>query len=276
MSLLLIFDTHSGLCNQFYDIENAIYFCLKYNIQFTFRYCSFRNDNLCSWTKQPFEKLFDLKPFEEYKLYIDYYKIKDDVNEQNCFNFNGDIRAHQLYPRGPNTLSTEILDNIISLNKKYVVLVQFWAVYAFRDRTKISKPVAAKNLVSIYVDLEKKIINNEPYNFIHYRYESDFTNFFNIKVDPLGVLIDRLVFKNNDLKIYVATSNIKYLPDFNRDIYKNILCKDDYLSEKLNFEELAFIDYMFGINSQECYGHNRSSFSTTINSIKGTNNFYAW
>ena len=57
--MILIFDTNGGLCNQFYDIINAINFCLSHNIYFTFRYCAFRNDNLVSWYSQPFEKLFD-------------------------------------------------------------------------------------------------------------------------------------------------------------------------------------------------------------------------
>ena len=43
----------------------------------------------------------------------------------------------------------------------------------------------------------------------------------------------------------------------------------------LNFEQQGFIDYMFGLNSVECYGHSKSSFSCMINSIKKTNNFYA-
>ena len=43
----------------------------------------------------------------------------------------------------------------------------------------------------------------------------------------------------------------------------------------LNYEQHAFIDYMFGLNSVECYGHKNSSFSCMINSIKQTNNYYA-
>ena len=42
----------------------------------------------------------------------------------------------------------------------------------------------------------------------------------------------------------------------------------------LNFEQRAFIDYMFGLNSVECYGNNKSSFSIMINVIKKTNNYY--
>ena len=43
----------------------------------------------------------------------------------------------------------------------------------------------------------------------------------------------------------------------------------------LNFEQRAFIDYMFGLNSVECFGHRKSSFSIMINHIKQTNNYYA-
>ena len=43
----------------------------------------------------------------------------------------------------------------------------------------------------------------------------------------------------------------------------------------LNFEQKAFIDYMFGVNSVECYGHHKSSFSVMINNVKETKNYYA-
>jgi hypothetical protein len=43
----------------------------------------------------------------------------------------------------------------------------------------------------------------------------------------------------------------------------------------LNFEQRAFIDYMFGLNSVECFGHSNSSFSVMINNLKNTNNYYA-
>ena len=42
-----------------------------------------------------------------------------------------------------------------------------------------------------------------------------------------------------------------------------------------NFEQRAFIDYMIGLHSVECYGHKNSSFSHMINNLKGTDNFYA-
>lgn len=51
------------------------------------------------------------------------------------------------------------------------------------------------------------------YNFIHYRYEKDFTDYFNVKIKNLDSLIENIKFKNNNLKIFIATSNIKNLLD---------------------------------------------------------------
>ncbi len=75
--MILIFDTCGGLCNQIYDINSSINFCLTYNINFSYRYCKFRknNNNLNNFYNEPFEKLFDLTYiFENFsnikKLYI--------------------------------------------------------------------------------------------------------------------------------------------------------------------------------------------------------------
>jgi hypothetical protein len=268
---ILVFDTKGGLCNQFYDITNAINFCLKYNIFFTFRYCSFRNDNLTSWHNQPFEKLFDLTFLNKYNLYINYHSIQKDITNVNCFNFNGDQRAHIIFH------DNDILNQLVNLNKKYIVLSQFWSLYKFRDyidHTINNYIIPSPGLMNIYIKIKNDLIKNQPYNFIHYRYEIDFTLHFKITVDKLANLIENIKFKNNDLKIYIATSNIKNLLDLKDNKYKNILYKDDDSLLDLNFEERAFIDYMFGLNSVECYGHNKSSFSLTINNLKQTNNYY--
>ena len=67
---------------------NGINFCLKYNIQFTFRYCSFRNDNLTTWFQVPFENIFDINFLSKYELYINYEQIKDKLTNDNCYNLN--------------------------------------------------------------------------------------------------------------------------------------------------------------------------------------------
>ena len=54
--MIVIFDTFGGLCNQMYDIQCGINFCIYNNIKFSFRYCSFRNTNLTSWYNEKFTK----------------------------------------------------------------------------------------------------------------------------------------------------------------------------------------------------------------------------
>jgi hypothetical protein len=269
--VVLIFDTFSGLCNQFYDIINGINFCLIHNIKFTFRYCSFRSNNLITWEQKPFEKIFDLNFLNKYEQYIDYYTIKDSLTNDNCYNLNNTIVAiHFLNPNN-------ILDQLINFNKDYVVLNQFWSVCLFKniiDNTIHNYIFPCKDIMDKYIEIKNTIIKDEQYNYIHYRYEIDFTNHFNIKVESLDSLIENIQFKNNNLKIFVATSNIKNLLDLNNPKYNNIVYKDDDTLMDLNYEQLAFIDYMFGINSVECYGHSKSSFSNMLNSIKQTNNFY--
>ena len=66
---IFIFDTRGGLCNQFYDINCGINFCLLHNFKFTFRYCLFRNADLISWYERNFDDLFDTKMFEKYDNY---------------------------------------------------------------------------------------------------------------------------------------------------------------------------------------------------------------
>ena len=60
-----------------------------------------------------------------------------------------------------------------------------------------------------------------------------------------------------------------------KDINKIIFTKNENELAGYNFEELAFVDFMFGLYSNEIYGHKNSSFSVMLNSLKGTDNYYA-
>jgi hypothetical protein len=269
--MIIIFDTNGGLCNQFYDIYNGINFCLKNNIQFTFRYCDFRDDSLFNWFKSSFEELFDINFLNNYELYINYNDIKDKITNDNCYNFNDNFRALAVFK------DDNILDQLIKLNKDYVVLYQFWSLYKFKnfiDKSIHTRIFPSNDIMKKYLKIKNNIIGDEPYNFIHYRYEKDFTNCFKVSVKSLDILIDNIKFKNNNLKIFIATSNIKNLIDLNNCKYKNLIYKNDDMLLDLNFEQRAFIDYMFGLNSVECFGHRKSSFSIMINNIKQTNNYY--
>lgn len=123
-----------------------------------------------------------------------------------------------------------------------------------------------------YIEI-KNTFTNELYNFIHYRYEIDFTQHFKINIESLDILIENIKFKNNDLNVYIATSNIKKILDMNNCKYKNLIYKNDDILIDLNFEQKAFIDFMIGINSVEGCGNQKSSFSQMIKNIKGPDKF---
>lgn len=61
--MIIVIDTFGGLCNQFYDINCVINFCLINIFNFTLRYCSFRNNYLISWYNENFNKLFNITLF---------------------------------------------------------------------------------------------------------------------------------------------------------------------------------------------------------------------
>jgi hypothetical protein len=95
-------------------------------------------------------------------------------------------------------------------------------------------------------------------------------------LDTLSNIIKKIKFKNNTLKIYIATSNVQSIIDTNDVNYKKIVFKNenDNLLKDLNFEEKAYIDYLFGLYSQEIWGNSKSSFSRLLNNFKKTSNYY--
>lgn len=270
--VVLIFDTNSGLCNQFYDILNGINFCVIHNIYFTFRYCAFRNNDLITWTETSFEKLFDKTFLNSYPLYIDYYSIKDKLTKDNCYNLTNKHLSYVIFKK------INILDQIINLKKEYVVLKQFWSLYEMQkiiDNTIYTRIVPCTDIMEKYLEIKNILIKEEPYNFIHYRHEKDFTSFFKLTVDSLDTIIDKIKFKNPTLKLYIATTSLTKLINIKDNKYKHLIYKNDDTLLNFNFEQRAFIDYMFGLHSVECYGHHNSSFSVMINNIKNTSNYYA-
>lgn len=270
-SIILIFDTWGGLCNQFYDIQAGINFCISYNIKFTFRYASFRNTDLTSWYSIKFNEFFNSSFLNNYDLYIDYNNI--DSNETNTTNFIGEKRCIEVI--GENC-EEKIIEKINNFNTKYVVLKQFWAIYNFSNikQNIYNKLLPSKKIFDTYLIIKNNLnLNNEPYNFLHYRHEHDFINHFQIANLPkLNELLVNNNFKNKNMKIYVATTSINNL--INTVEYPFIIYKNESKLVNFNFEEKAFIDYMFGLHSEEVYGHSNSSFSHMLNDNKGTHNYY--
>ena len=267
--MIIIIETFGGLCNQFYDINCTVNFCIINNIKFAFRYCSFRNKNLTSWYNEPFEKLFDIPYINKHNLYVDYNTLY--LTNKNTYNLESN--------RAINLFTENYLNEIKNIDKEFIVLKQFWAVYAFKQIIDNLNPyiLPSKRIMDIYDRIQNQIINKEQYNFIHYRYEHDFVNHFKCIIPNLKSIIlnTKSKFKNPNLKIYIATSNIKQLIDLNDpEVCNIILTKNEEELCEYNFEELGFIDYMFGLNSNEIFGHNNSSFSVMLNHLKNTSNYY--
>jgi hypothetical protein len=268
--MILIFDTYGGLCNQFYDIQCAINFCIINNISFTFRYVSYRNDDLVSWHNVPFPKLFDMNFLQKYPMYIDFYKL--NLNNENTYNYDGKLFANQMLVRD------NIIQQLVNIGKPYIVLKQFWDIYMFN---KIVEDVyryliPSEKIIKKYTEIKNDLsLIDENYNFIHYRYEHDFVNHFGIKdMKSLKDIILETKFSDKNLKIYIATTNINKLLENNFNNIPEVIYKNENKLTDLNFEENAFIDFLIGLNSKELYGHSNSSFSNMLNNFKITNNYY--
>jgi hypothetical protein len=96
-------------------------------------------------------------------------------------------------------------------------------------------------------------------------------------MESLASILIRLKrrFANPNLKIYLSTSNVTKILDVrNKHIADLVLYKPEEDLKEYNYEELAFVDYMFGLHSQEIFGHSLSSFSNALNRIKSTENYY--
>jgi hypothetical protein len=139
--------------------------------------------------------------------------------------------------------------------------------------------IPTQNILDVYNNTKKDM--NEPYNFLHYRYEEDMRTYATkvnglYNTPKLDLLLNSNLFQNNNYKIYIATSTIeqlyeKGLMDKPIDLYPNILYKKTNLDY---FDENAFIDFLIGMESKEVFGFSSSGFSKILNMFKRTNNYY--
>lgn len=100
-------------------------------------------------------------------------------------NFNDRLLSHNVFT------DDNILDNLMLLNKDYVVLYQFWSLYKFKNIIDHKIPThiyPSNDIMKKYIEIKNNIIRDEPYNFIHYRYETDFTNYFKVNIINLDIL----------------------------------------------------------------------------------------
>lgn len=268
---ILIFDSYGGLCNQFMDINSALNFCINNNIMFSFRYASLRNSDLTSWINTNIDNLFDTKFFETFSLYIPFEKIEFELNENNTFNLNGETAI--------NILSKDItITEIININKKFIIFKQFWAIYDHKQPTNnyYKHLLPCNLLLNKYKEIKSNLkIEDDKYNFLHYRYESDFLRHFHINNLPtLEQLIINNNYSNKELSLYISCSDVNKLVNELTIDKSNIIFKNEDELFDLNFEQKAFIDFMFGKNSFQVFGHTNSSFSVILNNLKNTCNFF--
>jgi hypothetical protein len=269
--MILIFDTYGGLCNQMYDINSAINFCTEMKINFSFRHCSLRNENLVTWSDSDFSELFDDKFLHLFDLYIPYSKLKNLINQDNSFNYDSK-RVLFLFDK-----NLDLFTQFKGVNKEFIFLKQFIGIHDYLQSPNIhcSNILPSNEILSEYY-FNSEALDVPVYNFLAYRYERDFTTYFNISnITRLDFLLSSVSFKNKNIPIYVACSNIEQLSEpflfGSINDYNVIYKKRNVLN---NFEKNAFLDFLFGKNAQEVCGHIKSSFALQLNFFKGSKNFY--
>uniref|UniRef100_A0A6C0H180 GDP-fucose protein O-fucosyltransferase n=1 Tax=viral metagenome TaxID=1070528 RepID=A0A6C0H180_9ZZZZ len=271
--MILVFCTVNGLTNQINDIISGISFCLINNYKFTFKNCQFRNKDLVSFYYEDFEKLFNISKLIKdlhilKNLYIDYNSI--ELNKSNTFNIDN-VWSSYLF-------NNNFEEEIKKIDKTYIILPYFHTISKMENIVEITnKILPSSKIINLYDNIKNSLFSdNQKYNCIHYRYEQDFIDHFKVKIEPFKTLFLRIKnkFKDKSLKIYIACYNLKYIININDNIYNLIVIKDNYELEDVNYEELAYIDYLFAKNSEEFYGHSKSAFSVSLNNLKKTKNYY--
>ena len=217
-----------------------------------------------------FDRLFDKSFLNQFDLYVDINTLNLDNN--NTYNYNSSLHAPQML-----NSNEEILLQINAINNQYIVLRGIFSLLSGVPIIKNIYPdiLPSTEIMNIYINIRNKLVlHDQKYNFIHYRYEHDFINHFKINNLPtLEYLINNLPFNNSNNIIYIATTNINNLLK-NINTSKILIYKDESEIKNLNFEQRGFINFMFGKNSDELYGHPNSSFSVILNELKNTNNYY--
>jgi|688.fasta_scaffold314368_2 hypothetical protein len=296
---ILIFDLTGGFTDMKKNLLSIIHFIneYKYKYKFTIKFCTARpqsfKDNIDKEVIKnnymyDVKNLFDEKTFFIYDNYISFEKIKDEINEENTFNFyisNEPLKIFKDidFKKELTQKYKEILNNI---DKKFIYIgghFHFYAGYSIYNlliSEEFNKTIIpSKKILDSYNNFKKNIVF--PYNFIHYRHENDMKKYVEqFGLQNLCISIDDIIkknlFVNNDLKIYLATSNIENFYDkkiINMPIekYNNLF----YNKEKLcYFDENAFVDFLIGIDSIDFIGFSYSGFSVVLSELKNSKKYY--
>lgn len=277
--MILIINAIGGLCNQVQNIISSIMFCKKYNLKYSFKNALIRKQNLLHFESIPFNNFFEHSYFLKDLNYIDFNLLKSIIDKDNSISIN--------YPHRTNLKKNdeEIYKEIISYDKEFVIISNMMGAISYIKMINIVNNKIPLQLYPIneYINIYERFKINflpENYNFIHYRFESDFQTYMKCqkkKLDNLSNIINKINFKNN-YKIYVACS-FEHLNDEDRSILMDdkFITKENFYKNNdlnLNYEVNAWIDLLIGYNSKEVYGHSNSSFSEYLNLIKSSSNYY--
>jgi hypothetical protein len=286
--MILIFDLYGGFTDMLKDLVSINKFTNLHKIYFTIRYASVRSiDNPNTFNFYDVIELFDKSSFTQNEYYINYNSILNKINIENTYDFYSDKINEKLWCNNKKEYLNSIYSNIIQIfkncNKDYIIIGGSFWWYSKLDNIceraknlKIIKP--SKKILMEYNNNLKTI--PKYYNLIHYRYEEDWVP--NLKtagipyiVPPLDELLKHLPF-NKKYKVFICCSMIESLTEkklLYNDLssYKNIIIKK---KNKLNYDENAFLDLLFGLKSVEVYGNSISGFSVFLNYVKNTNNYY--
>jgi hypothetical protein len=270
---VLVLDAHAGLCNQMMDIESLVNFAVENHYQFCFRYCSFRNSHLTSWAHSEFGSLFDEREFQDLPGYLCFKK--NTFKNSKVWNSEGKGLT------GLINAGEEIMP--LAYQYDFMVISAGWPVLGVpKFRLGLNKRIKpARYILRKYKKL--RAILPEKYNFLHYRYEHDFTSHFSAESPEnsfpiLQEILDAKLFSNMEIPIYIAASGLASLPKphLKEDItrQKNIIFTDEKRKDGFNYEASAYLDFLIGEQAVEVFGHSRSSFSVRLNNIKNSRNFY--
>ena len=292
---ILIFNLSGGLTDMKKNWISIMLFTQEYKYKFTIKYCTARPQSFIKPNEIPksviqsnynydVKNLFDEKTFNILNNYVSFNEIKDDICKENTFDFYNIYKCHEIF-KNKNMLENykDILNNI---DKKYIYMGDHFHFYARYDVRAIlfSKKfndtiIPSSKILEEYNNFISKIYE-EKYNFIQYRYEKDMVEYCKSINKPIHCTLEQVIdlkkFKNNDLKIYIATSDIEDFYDMgviknHIDTYTNLF----YNKKKMMyFDENAFVDFLIGINSEEVLGFSGSGFGILLNQLKNTNNYY--
>jgi len=299
-SSILIFNLSGGLTDMKKNLISITIFCETNNYYFTIKDCCARPQDIhfdkiidenIKKNKYMYDvkELFDEKTFFIYKNYISYDNIKNKISDINTFNFYSIYNVHSIF-------SDNLKRNYLIENHKKIIYdstKEFEYIYMGNHFYFINPIDINKYLCDI--EFHKSVIPNKKiidavnsflnevkyaYNFIHYRYEKDMVESVNKASKFKNILLDDILnlnfFKNNNLPIYIATTDIENFYENKLSLkkiedYNNIF----YNKNKFTFfDENAFFDFMIGLNSLEIIGFSFSGFSISLNNLKKTQNYY--